>query len=259
MRRFASVVALLFLVASLGLTQDGAPKDSTSTPSTWSGSWNAEVKNHYFGPVVGAVFADEPVVWNVLTLNRRLDAKTTISATLWNSEGFERASFGTFANETDLVLGLSRSVGKFAVSATGSIFLLNPNAGFDALVLQTRVSRTFARGRSAVTPYLETQWYGVTKNVDGLHGGLYPFVGANYARKLNGQLSLLAHYHEHRDLSGAFNKRKNANLFYAETGLRIAVTESFSVTAPRIGYGGSWDDPGRPRKTTISIGIAKTF
>jgi len=259
MRRLTALAVFFFAAVFCVFAQDGAPTTTTTSAPTWSGVWNAGFYRQYYGNIVSKVFAHQPVVWNALTLNRRLDDKTTWCVNVWNSEGFLRSSFGTFANETDLGTCIARQVGKFSVSGTGTIFLLNPNAGTDVVVLAARVSRTFARGGNAFTPYAEIQQFMVTSKDVGYHGGIYPFLGMDYARKLTGRLSLVTHFHEHRDLSGAFGEKKGANLFYGEAGLRIAVKESFAITFPRIGYGGSWDDPNRPRRTTWSAGITKTF
>jgi hypothetical protein len=260
MRHCTIVVLALLFAALCCFAQDGA---STSTP-TWSGAWSADIKNHYWGSTVSAVFADQLVAQQELDINRRVGEKTTVALSLWDSKGFHD-SFRTFADETDVSIGVTQKVGKFTVSGTGSIFFLYPGAGTHVLVLDGKISRTFSRGGNTVTPYLEVQHYTLTNKDVGYGGGLYPMVGLAYERKLTSRFSLAALFHENWDMDGGFGKTKGSNLFYAELGLRIAVTESFSVTLPRVAYGGAWDDPardtycGRPRVATWSGGFTKIF
>jgi hypothetical protein len=66
-------------------------------------------------------------------------------------------------------------------------------------------------------------------------------------------------FHENYDSNGGFGKRAGKSLFYGDIGLRIAIAESLSVTIPRFGVGGGWNDANRPKNGVLSIGLAWSF
>ena len=249
-----------FVFAVVCFAQDGAQVSTNTVASspTWSGVWSAEVKDHYFGRIVDAVFADETVLQQSLEANRRIGDKTTFSILLWNSKGL-RNNFKGFADETDAGLGLSRKVGQFVISGSAWIFFLYPGAGTHVSVLDAKLSRTFASGGNAVTPYVEVQHDGLTNHDVAFHGGTYPMAGVDYERRIGERASLAIHYHEGYDVDGGFEKKQGAHIFYVEIAPAIRVTDSFSIVPVRIAIGGGWNDPGRPHKTTWSTGFFKTF
>ena len=256
-RLLAATLAVFFFAAILGFAQDSVPTTATPKTPRCSGSLGTDLKSRYFGSTVDAVFADQLVLQSWLDVGCAAGPKTTITVGIWDSIG--QRPFKTNATETDLSFGIAREFGKgITVQGTGSIFFLNKNAGFDVLVGDLKVSKTFASSSNTVTPYAEVQGYHLTNRV-AVHGSVYPMLGVAYTHKFSGRLSLSTVAHENYDSRGGFGFRKSTHTFYAEAGLRIAVSDSVTVTIPRVAYGGAWNDSGRPKKATYSMGIAKTF
>ena len=176
-------------------------------------------------------------------MTRSIDGgKTSLTMTIWNSTGFDKW-FNSFAYETDFDMNVAHKFGKYAVSGGGWAFLLYPGAGTHVLVLDGKISRSFSNGVDTIEPFFEIQRYTVTNKDVGFHGGTYPMVGTTYTRKLSGRLSLVTQFHENHDNDGGFGKRSGKSLFYADAGMRIAITDSMNITLPRFGIGGSWRTP----------------
>ena len=255
--RYGALAALLIAIPC-SHAQDGMQTTITAAAPTWSGTWTAEVKDHYFGRMVDAIFADETVLQQSLDVNRRLGDKTSFSIMLWNSKGFHN-NFGGYADETDAGLGISRKVGRFVVSGSAWIFFLYPGAGTDVSVLDAKAARAFVFGNNTITPYLQVQRYGLTNHEVPFHGGVYPMAGADYERRIGERITLAVHYHEGYDLDGGFGQTQGAHIFYTDIAPAIRVTGSFSIIPVRAALGGGWNDPGRPIRATWSAGFAKTF
>ena len=115
-----------------------------------------------------------------------------------------------------------------------------------------------SNGTDTFEPFTEISWFGTTNKVD-YHGGVYPMAGANYTRKLSRRFAVASQFHENYDANGGFGFRAGKSTFYGEVGLKIALSESFTITVPRISVGGSWNDPDRPIKTVWSMGLSKSF
>jgi hypothetical protein len=251
MLQFATV---FFLATLSGFTQDNI---FHSTPA-WSGAYSADLKTRYLGSTVCADFANQGVVQQELDVTRNLDGgKTAVTASVWNSSGFTRG-FTTFAYETDFDLNVSHQFGKWTVGAGTWLFFLNPKAGFDVSVLDAKASRTFSDGTNSVTPFVEVQRYGLTNRVAN-HGGTYPMLGFFYSRKLAKRFAIVSQFHANYDANGGFGYRSGKTLGYADAGLQLKLADSFSITLPRVGYGGSFNDSARPGRFVWSMGIAKTF
>jgi hypothetical protein len=137
MRKQMLIILTFGLFAATCIAQD---------ESKWSGSWVADLKPQYFGSTVAATFADQVLVQQNLSLNRKLSQTLTLNTNVWNSKGFSD-SFQTFADETEVNIGVTKQTGKFTVSALGQINFLNPKAGTDAVELVFNISRQFARGK----------------------------------------------------------------------------------------------------------------
>jgi hypothetical protein len=241
---------------------------STSTPCSgqkWSGAYSVDLKNRYFGTTVCAVFADETVVQQELDVTRNFrEGRTALTVSIWNSNGFKNAP-DTFAYETDLDVNLTHRFGKYTASVGEWVFYLNPAAGTNVNVLDAKVSRTFTKGKNSIIPFAELQRYDVTDaNAIG-HGGTYPILGASWNRPLAGRFAIATQAHINYDASGGFNNKGGKTLYYSEAALTFAVDKSTTITLPRFGFGGAFNDPasdshaGRPLKTVWGIGFSTTF
>jgi hypothetical protein len=268
MRRimYLAVVSLFVAIfpVTFAVAQDGTTATEKVSPPVsacaWTGTYTFDMFSHYFGTTVDATFANQGVAQEAITTTRCLDhGKGAVSFTVWNSTGFRRW-YQNNAYETDVDLNVSRRIGKYDASIGGWMFHMNPNNKTDVAVVDAKVSRTFARGKNVLTPYAEVQHYGLTNRATaGCHGGSYPMVGVAYDRKLTNRISVASLFHENYDANGGFGFKSGKSLFYVEAGLRIALGERIAITVPRLGYGGGWNDPGRPKKTTWSSGIAWSF
>jgi hypothetical protein len=234
-----------------------APK--VAAVPAWSGVYTADIGSRYFGSTVCAIFANQGVAQEAVTVTRRVDSgKGAVAITVWNSTGFKRW-YENNAYETDVDVNLSHRIGKYDVAVGGWMFLMNPNAKTEILVFDAKVSRTFTRGSNAFTPYFEFQQYGVTNKAVGYHGGGYPMLGLGYDRKLSRRFAISSVFHENYDDNAGFGFKGGKSLFYAEAGMKVALGDRLTLTAPRLGIGGSWNDPDRAKRVTWSSGIAFAF
>lgn len=256
------IAALAFLLLPTCFGQDGTKTEISPTatsPALWSATYSVDLKNRYLGTMTGGVFADQTVVWQDLDVTRTFQKNTSMTFTIWNSTGLTRSTwFKNFAYETDIDVNVSHKFGKYTVGGGGWFFLLYPGIGTHVLVADLKVSRVFAGEKNTFEPFVEIQQYGLTNKMATMHGGTYPMVGATYARKVTRRITVPAHFHEGLDANGAFGLASRKSIFYTETGIRYEIGKSFSI-APKIGYGGSWNDPCRPRKIMWGGGISITF
>lgn len=263
MRRYVNFAAILvaLIVAAPCFAQDRA----TVTP-TWSGSYSNQVGNRYVGSTVCAVFGNQTVIQQELDITRHIGAKSSVTATIWNSTGITPSTwFGSYAYETDLDFNVGHRFGKYDTAVGGWMFFLYPAAKTNVPVFDSKVSRGFVRGHNTFSPFFETQWYGTTNPKDaGYHGGVYPRWGVAYSRPLAERVSLVAQFYTNYDASGGFGMTQGKFMFYGETVLQLAVNHSMIVMA-RAGIVGSFNDPmhgdykGRPRIPVFNIGVSKSF
>ena len=237
------IAALAVLLAPACFSQDGTKTETspTITPtSTWSGIYSFDLKNRYLGSITGGVFADQTVAWQDLDITRTFRSGTSMTITIWNSTGLTRSTwFKNFAYETDIDVNVSHKFGKYTVGAgADGLFLLYPGAGTHVLVADLKVSRMFVNGKNIFEPFVELQQYGLTNKMTTMHGGMYPLVGATYARKVTKRITVPARFHEGLDANGAFGLASGKALFYTESGLQFSIG-SLSINLPKIGYGGS--------------------
>jgi hypothetical protein len=242
---------------------------STSTPCSgqqkWSGAYSVDLKNRYFGSTVCATFADEKVAQQELDITRNFhDGRTALTLNVWNSNGFKNAP-DSFAYETDLDVNLTHKFGKYTASVGEWVFYLNPSAGTNVNVIDAKMSRTFTKGKNALIPFAELQRYDVTNLTAVGRGGTYPIIGANWNRPLTGRFAVATQAHINYDANGGFNYKAGKSMYYAEAALTFAIDKSTTVTLPRFGFGGAFNDPasgsyaGRPAKTIWGIGFSTTF
>jgi hypothetical protein len=261
MRHYAIAVSAALLLVTACFAQDGTKTETSPVATlapTWSGNYSIDLKSKYFGSTVCAIFGDQVVAQQLLSVTRSLgDSKTTLTMTFWNSTGFHEW-FQNSAYETDVYFTITHKFGKYVVAVSPWMQITYPGAGTDVPLLDTKASRIFSNGTDTFQPFVELSWFGTTNKVS-YHGGFYPMVGATYARKLSRRLAVVSQFHENYDSNGGFGFRAGKSLFYSDTGLRVTLRDSLAITLPRVGVGGSWNDPDRPKKTVWSMGLSKSF
>ena len=138
MKQKVTFAIALIAVAAISYAQDTQPE-----PKDWTFSIGTTAVSKYVGSTGGALFVDQACLQTCLMAFH----KSGFYAGLWRSVPFDSRFLGTYANETDEIVGFSKDVGSWNLDFSTTVYDLVPVSDLYA------VNLTATANTGKVRPY----------------------------------------------------------------------------------------------------------
>ena len=125
-------------------------------------------------------------------------------------------------------------------------------------IFDLRLDKTFSVGmRNTITPSGQMDYFQLTGS-EGPRQGKILNGGIAFVHTVNQRFDIANEAHFMRDIQGAFGLQPKTNIYSYEGSIGWNVTPRWEFT-PKITYGGTFNDSGRPAKATFSFEARRNF